>query len=461
MSISLDSIPAEHSFVIRDLARCIREAGGKLFLVGGAVRDLLCGRTPTEFDLEVFGLTLGSIRKTVGDGIPLVRVGRSFPVLKVRNQPIDIAVPRIEWKTGDRHTDFDFRADPHLDFATAARRRDFTCNAIGWDPLDEMLVDPYRGQADLDAGILRHVSDQFAEDALRVLRAMQFIARFKLRPAPETVALCRTLTQTHLAQERIFAEWKKLLLNGITPSAGLFFLEEVGWLRHYPELAATVDCPQDPRWHPEGSVWRHTCFCLDAFARERTGNGEEDLIVGLAVLCHDLGKPLTTSTGEDGSIHSYGHEKAGIEPTRTLLARLTREKSLIEAVLPLVATHMRPRQLFDHQSGPTAVRRLADKVGRLDRLLRVCRADTAGRPPLPPGDFPEGKWLLARAEELNVASSRPDPLLKGRDLLSLGIPPGPAMGRILRQLFEDQLDGKFTSREEGLDRAREIAGRAD
>lgn len=457
MPLSLESVPRDLSELILLFARKAKASGGRLFLVGGAVRDLLAGRVPGEFDLEVFGMTLKEIRSNLGGGIPLIPVGRSFPVLKVKGHPIDIAIPRTEWKTGDRHTDFGFEANPRLDFATAARRRDFTINAIGWDPLSGELADPYGGRADLENKIIRHVSDQFAEDALRVLRAMQFIARFELEAAPETLALCRKLEQTHLASERIFGEWKKLLLQGITPSKGLFFLEQTGWLRFYHELAATVDCPQDPRWHPEGSVWRHTCFCLDAFARERIGDEREDLIVGLAVLCHDLGKPATTTRDEDGSIHSYGHEKAGVDPTRSLLSQLSREKSLIEEVEPLVATHMRPRQLFDHQSGPAAVRRLAEKAGRLDRLLRVCRADTAGRPPLPPGDFPEGQWLMARAEELELSDSRPEPILKGRDLIGIGIAPGPEMGQLLDRLFEDQLDGKFSNREEGLTRAKHIA----
>ncbi|MBC2604402.1 CCA tRNA nucleotidyltransferase [Puniceicoccus vermicola] len=457
MSNFLETVPAEQATLIRNLAQQAKAAGGRLLLVGGAVRDLLSGKVPVEFDLEVFGLSLDAIERELGREIPLIQVGRSFPVVKVRDQPIDIAIPRTEWKTGNRHTDFGFEANPDLDFATAARRRDFTINAIGWDPLTQELMDPYGGEKDLRAGILRHVSDQFGEDALRVLRAMQFIARFDLTPAPETIAVCRTLEQTHLAAERIFEEWKKLILKGKIPSKGMFFLEEVGWLRFYPELEVLVDCPQDPRWHPEGTVWRHTCFCLDAFARERIGEEKEDLIVGLAVLCHDLGKATTTTTDEEGGIHSYGHEKAGIHPTRALLSRMTREKSLIEEIEPLVVTHMRPRQLFEHKSGPAAVRRLADKVGRLDRLLRVCRADTAGRPPLPPGDFPEGQWLLNRAEELNVSNNRPYPILQGRDLLKLGVDPGPRMGKLLKRLFEDQLDGKFETKDEGLERAKELA----
>ncbi len=453
VQVPTPSAPPEE--IVRTLARRARSAGGRLLVVGGAVRDLLRGGTPAEFDCEVFGIPFADIPSVLGEGLPLVGVGRSFPVYKVKGEPIDIATPRREWKTGTRHTDFAFEADPALDFRTAAARRDFTINAIGWDPLEETRIDPYGGADDLRKGLLRHVSEQFAEDPLRVLRAMQFVARFDLEVDPGTVRLCRTLRQDDLAAERIFAEWRKLLLLGRTPSKGLFFLEAVGWIRHYPELAATVDCPQDPRWHPEGSVWKHTAHSLDAFASRRIGDPTEDLVVGLAVLCHDLGKPATTITEPDGTIRSPGHEKAGIGPTRTLLARMTAERFWSEAVEPLVATHMRPRQLYDQRSGAGAIRRLAQRAGRLDRLLRVCRADSAGRPPLAPGDFEEADWLLGRAGELEVADARPKPLLRGRDLLALGLSPGPRIGALLGELFEEQLDGVFEDREEGLRRAKE------
>lgn len=450
--------------LLRTIAERVRNNGGRLLIVGGAVRDLLLGKEPEEFDLEVFGIPFSELANRIGEGIPLVAVGRSFPVLKVKGHPIDLAVPRKEWKTGRKHTDFGFEADPGLEFRAAALRRDFTINAIGLDPLDGRIEDPFGGKADLAERTLRHVSEKFAEDPLRVLRAMQFMARFNLRAAPETLDQCRRLDQADLAPERIFAEWKKLILKGETPSLGLFFLEEVGWLRFYPELQATVDCPQDPRWHPEGSVWKHTAFCMDAFARERTGDETEDLVVGLATLCHDLGKPATTIIGDNGSIRSPGHEKAGIEPTRTLLERMTRERFWFEAVEPLVATHMRPRQLYEHDSSPAAVRRLAERVGRLDRLLRLSRADSAGRPPLPPGDFPEGKWLLEKARALKVEKNKPNPIILGRDLLALGMEPGPAVGKLLGELFQDQLDGVFEDHKTGLELARSkiaATGRGD
>ena len=451
------TLPPALADPLRALAREVQSFGGRAVLVGGAVRDLLLGAIPDELDVEVFGLDFPAIERALRDQFAPVRVGRSFPVLKLRGHPIDVAVPRVEWATGPRHTDFGYRAAPELDFATAARRRDFTVNAISWDPLNGEIIDPAGGRADLAAGVLRKVSDQFGEDALRVLRAMQFAARLDFEVEEETVATCRSLQADHLARERVFEEWRKLLLQGRKPSRGLFFLEQAGWLRFYPELEATVDTPQDPRWHPEGNVWPHTLYALDAFAAERTGDPTEDLVVGLAVLCHDLGKPACTIRA-GGAIRSPGHEKAGIEPTRTFLERLTAESTWFREVEPLVATHMRPRQLYEQRSGPSAIRRLAERAGRIDRLLRVCRADAGGRPPFPRGDFAEGDWLREAARQLSVEKQRPAPLVRGRDLLALGVEPGPRVGALLDRLFEEQLEGTFSSRDEGVARARDLLG---
>jgi tRNA nucleotidyltransferase (CCA-adding enzyme) len=219
-------------------------------------------------------------------------------------------------------------------------------------------------------------------------------------------------------------------------------------VRHFPELAALIDCPQDPQWHPEGDVWIHTLHVMDAFADERVGDDWEDLVVGFACLCHDFGKPRTT-TREGTRIRSLGHESAGEEPTRAFLARMTRQVALAEEVVPLVLHHLKPRQLFDGNATEHAVRRLANKVGRIDRLARVARADAAGRPPLPPDDE-STSWLLERARALEVTDRRPKPLVLGRHLLARGLAPGPEMGALLDRCFEAQLDGAFTTLEEGL-----------
>jgi tRNA nucleotidyltransferase (CCA-adding enzyme) len=340
-----------------------------------------------------------------------------------------------------------------MDIDEALARRDFTINAMAWDPDTLELRDPFNGRADLAAHVLRHASDRFTEDPLRVLRGMQLAARFELTPAPETVALCKTLSQDGQPNERLWEEWKKLLVQGIKPSLGLTFLRDTGWLRFYPELAALQGCEQDPVWHPEGDVWIHTLHCLDWFAGERTGLREDDLIVGLAILCHDFGKPLTTRTDGD-RVTSRGHEQEGEQPTRRFLERLTNQDDLIGEVLPLVQCHLRPRALYDARVSDSAVRRLARQVRRIDRLVRVARADHAGRPPKPFDGFPAGEWLLDRARKIHVETQAPTPIIMGRHLLELSVPPGPEMGRLLDDCYEAQLDGLFSTLEEGLTYAR-------
>jgi tRNA nucleotidyltransferase (CCA-adding enzyme) len=431
------------------LCRLVESAGGRAYLAGGAVRDRLLGRQPVELDVEVFGLAAAGLRELLSRHWGLDEVGGSFAVLKLRGSAIDVSLPRTERKTGTGHRDFEVSAAPEMPPEEASRRRDFTVNSMLYDPLRHELVDAYGGRSDLADGRLRHTSERFSEDPLRVLRGMHFVARFELTPEPATLDLCRGLSMEELPRERVFEEWRKLLLSAERISLGLDFLRDVDWLRFFPELEALVGCEQDPIWHPEGDVWVHTGHVLNAFAEDRRGDDKEDLIVGLACLCHDLGKPATTSF-ERGRVRSIGHEAAGEEPTRRFLDRLTRQSELIEGVVPLVEHHLKPRQLYDGGAGDAAVRRLAQKVGRIDRLVRVARADARGRPPLRADDDPPGRWLLERAQALELADRRPQPLVQGRHLLERGLEAGPHFGPILDRCFEAQLDGRFTSLESGL-----------
>lgn len=432
------------------IAEKVRGAGGRALLVGGCVRDAILQLPSKDIDIEVFGLEAKRLEVLLGERYALNHVGKSFGVYKLKGFPIDIALPRREMKEGLGHKAFAVHSDPQMGFAEAAARRDFTINAISWDPLTGELIDPWQGQSDLINGVLRHTSGQFAEDPLRVLRGMQFVARFRLEAAVETVKLCRTITTEGIAPERFFEEWRKLMTRGVAIGDGLRFLEQVGWLRFYPEIEAMVGCGQDPRWHPEGDAFAHTCLCLDAFAEERTGEEEEDLIVGLAVLCHDMGKPATSYCDEEGRIRSPGHDRAGVPVARAFLERITRHKDLIEAVLPLVREHMQPLALYRENPSDAAIRRLANRVGRIDRLVRVDSADRNGR-----GDYfkepsPQGQWLLERAEELALKDSRPKPIVQGRHLIALGYKPGPDFKEALNACFEAQTEGCFTDEAGGV-----------
>jgi tRNA nucleotidyltransferase (CCA-adding enzyme) len=438
---------------LRRIEELVRRAGGRTWLVGGCVRDLLLGRQPRDLDLEIFGVPPGQVHALLAEHFSVQFVGKAFGIFKLQDVPIDISIPSRRLADSASVSGLLRQSDPDMDIDEALARRDFTMNSIAWDPDTLELRDPFNGRNDLAARLLRHTSDRFAEDPLRVLRGMQLAGRFELTAVPETVALCKTLTQDGQPGERLWEEWKKLILQGVRPSLGLRFLSDCGWLRFYPELASLQGCPQDPAWHPEGDVWTHTLHCLDWFATERTDNLDDDLIVGLGVLCHDFGKPAATKE-EFGHVTSRGHEPEGEAPTRRFLSRLTNQEDLINEVTTLVLCHLRPRALFDAQGSDSAVRRLARQVRRIDRLVRVARADHAGRPPKPFDGFPAGEWLLERARRLAVDTQPPAPIVMGRHLLELGVQPGPDMGRLLDECYEAQLDGVFSTLDQGLAYAR-------
>jgi tRNA nucleotidyltransferase (CCA-adding enzyme) len=440
------------------VCEAVRAAGGRALLVGGCVRDCALGLTATDLDVEVYGIPPARLIQLLSGRFAVDLVGRAFGVIKIRGVSIDVSIPRSSSGAGRGPEGFETLSDPDLTPAEAAGRRDFTINAIAFDPLSGEVIDPFRGLEDLEARVLRHTSEKFAEDPLRVLRGMQIAARFDLDVAAETVALCRKIEPGSLAPERVFEEWKKLVLKGHRPSRGLAFLRDCGWIRHFPELAAVIGCQQDPEWHPEGDVWTHTLHCMDSFATERSGDEREDLIVGLAVLCHDLGKPSTTAETEGGRITSKRHEPAGEALTRRFLGRMTNQRTLIDAVAALVGAHRAPRQLFEARAGDAAIRRLARRVGRIDRLVRVARADRAGHPPLEPGPFTPEDWLLERARALEVEAAAPEPIVKGRHLIQLGLSSGPQLGSILEACYAAQLEGEFSTLEEGLEYARQHWG---
>ncbi len=436
------------------ICREVAAAGGRALLVGGSVRDALLGETAKDLDFEVFRMTPEALKSLLGRHFELDLVGLSFGVLKIRRLAIDVSIPRRESKRGLGHKGFEIHSEPTLTVAEAAERRDFTINAMSFDPLTGELIDPFRGRRDLETRTLRHVSEKFAEDPLRVLRGMQFAARFGLDADAGTIALCRSIEPEGLAAERVFDEWRKLIVAGREISRGLSFLRATGWVAYSPELAALIDCPQDPVWHPEGDVFTHTCHVMDAFAGERIGDAWEDLVVGFGCLCHDFGKPATTTHDDDGRIRSKGHEEEGEAPTRAFLRRMTRQDELICDVVPLVRDHLKPTLLHKAGAGPSAVRRLARRVGRIDRLVRVARADHAGRPPLPFDGFPAGDWLLERARDLDVESNKPQPIVMGRHLIELGQTPGRHFKELLEACLEAQLDGVFSDLPGGLEFAR-------
>ena len=443
------------------IARAVREAGGRALIVGGWVRDRLMGRPSKDIDLEVYGLAAPRLRELLTAFGSVNTVGESFTVYKVGD--IDVALPRRESKTGPGHRAFDISGDPDLPIEEAARRRDFTINAIAWDPLTGQYLDPYGGRQDLAARVLRAVDPQtFGEDSLRVLRAVQFAARFDFSVEPVTHAICRGLPLDDLPAERIWGEMEKLLLEAPRPSVGLALALDLRTIeRLFPELLALVGCEQEPEWHPEGDVWVHTLMVVDE-ARTRIDDLErpQQIAVMLGAVCHDLGKPLTTAF-LDGRIRSIDHEQAGIAPAAAVLDRLNVHTiggyDVRRQVLGIVGHHLKPGMFRQSPTpvGDGAFRRLAQKVD-LELLARVAKSDCLGR--TGPFDCSAMDWFLARARELGVEHAPPEPLVKGRHLLALGLTPGPHVGVVLKEIYEKQLDGSIRTLEEGLALARTLAG---
>lgn len=446
--IKVENVPQGLWDEVLKVCGLVADAGGRAWLVGGSVRDAQLGLPVRDLDLEVFGLSDAGLRQSLETTFRLDYVGQSYGIYKIQGLPLDVGLPRKESKSGRGHKSFEVTADPNLSLPDAAARRDFTINAVYLDPVTGEIQDPFGGVSDLEKRILRHTSSAFSEDPLRVLRGMQFAARFDLTVAPETIAESRTIGMEGLASERVFWEWEKLILRGVKPSRGLDFLRTSGWIRFFPELDALQGCVQDPKWHPEGDVWVHTLHCMDSFAEDRLGDPWEDLIVGFAVLCHDLGKPETTVVTKD-KIQAHGHDSAGKPLTRSFLGRMTNQQDLIDDVVVLVEEHMRPSIFYRDKSSDAAIRRLAARVGRIDRLVRVARADVLGRPPLPENPFPAGPWLLEKARRLEVCSNPAVHLVQGRHLIEMGFTPGFRFKEILARCYEAQLDGKISTLEEG------------
>ncbi|RPJ66233.1 MAG: hypothetical protein EHM24_21220, partial [Acidobacteria bacterium] len=316
------SLPEDGEARARAIAEVVAGAGGRALVVGGWVRDLLLGRPSKDLDIEVYRVPADALRVLLERLGRVNTVGESFTVYKLED--VDVSLPRRESKVGRGHKGFAVEGDPSLPFREAARRRDFTINAIGWDPLTGSFEDPWNGRGDLERRILRVVDPAtFGEDSLRVLRAVQFVARFELQVEEATRRLCASIPLDDLASERIWGEFEKLLLLPARPSLGFAFAREVGVVeRLLPEMAALVGCEQEPEWHPEGDVWVHTLLVIDEARRRIEGLARGPaLAVMLGAMCHDLGKPATTAF-VDGRIRSLGHEEAGVPPATVLLDRL-------------------------------------------------------------------------------------------------------------------------------------------
>jgi tRNA nucleotidyltransferase (CCA-adding enzyme) len=484
---------------VKSLARGIQAKGGRLFIVGGFVRDQVLGRNSKDFDCEVFGLEPERLEAELKNfvmwknfhsdpnkdpALKLNKVGQAFQVFKV-GLNLDVSLPRRDSKVAEGHKGFEVTADPFMSFKEAARRRDFTMNAMFLDPLTGEIVDPFNGQIHLENKLLIVVDKQtFVEDSLRALRAVQFAARFDLDLGSSVRDTVRGMDLRDLPRERVWMEFEKLLLSP-KPSVGLHLMRDLGILEKlFPEIHNLIGVPQDVRWHPEGDVFVHTALALDV-AAEITKDlpRAERLAVLLATLCHDLGKVETTEVTwwhKDGTecsqtcgiehsnlearVTAHGHAEAGVSLSRNVLDRLAIHSidgfDVRGTVLALVEFHMHPMQFHRERETvkDSAFRRLATKTDlKLQHL--VLRADAESRNFNSVGktfDTATQDWFLDKITNLEIPRQGPEKLLMGRHLMELGVKPSKGMGEILNTVFEAQLEGEVNTLEEALEMAKTI-----
>lgn len=429
--------------IMRVLARRIDNEGGRAFVVGGYVRDLLLNRPSKDIDVEVHGLPADALHRICASLGDVDVVGRSFGVLKLRvaDEVIDVSMPRRDSKNGEGHKGFTVGVDPDMGIEEACRRRDFTMNAIMVDVLDNTIVDPFHGVEDLGAGVLRMVDKAtFGEDPLRVLRAMQFLGRFNLTIDTATLAECSRIARPgalrELPEERLQEEWKKLLLSE-NPGKGIRFAYNAGILQSlHPELAACAGVPQPAEWHPEGDVLTHmelACTTASIIMRREQLSPTQQWTLGLAALCHDLGKPAATKVLNETIITAHGHDKAGMRPALAFLRTINVDNNTTVKVLRLVEHHMRGWEATRNGAQPGAYRRLARDLAPAlpEELVWLMEADGMG---MRAGEVEQ--FTVAMAHALTSLSVTPAPIIRGADLITLGMEPGPRFSLIIRKATE-------------------------
>lgn len=414
--------------LVQMLATKIKEKGGQAFFVGGYVRDYLLGISSKDYDIEVHNISKDDLESILDSLGGKLEFGKSFGIYNIKGYDIDIALPRKESKTGNRHQDFDIDIDPYLDLRDSAIRRDFTINALMLDCLTGEIIDFFGGQEDLKKGIIRHIDDKrFCEDPLRVLRCAQFSARYDFEVDSKTIELCKKIDISTLPKERIFGEIKKGLLKAKKPSIFFNTLREMNQLDiWFPELKALIGLEQRPDYHLEGDVWNHTMMVIDE-GNKHIDNVQEPLAFMLSCLLHDVGKINSTST-TNGIIHSYNHEIIGKKIAATFLKRIANENRLKKYVINMVVLHMALNIYADNNSSIKATNKLYDKSVNPNDLIILSICDNLGRISVTP-IVDNSQYMFDRLRIYNETMAKP--YVTGSDLINNGLKPGEDFTKLL------------------------------
>lgn len=438
-------------------AHALAEAGGRIYEVGGTIRDRLLGIETKDRDLLVTGLPVDTLTRLLRYHGDVFTVGKTFGVIKFYPKQAgsppecyDIAIPRKEVSTGTGHRDFQIDYDPHLPVEVDLSRRDFTINAMALEitPVagsPPALIDPFGGEADLRERTLRMVSEQaFEEDPLRLMRGVQFAARFGLEIDPKTLTAMQgsaPLIRT-VSPERVSEEIRKLL-SAERPSAGFVWMHKIGILKEvFPELAENVGVEQGNKFHKD-DVFRHTMRVLDASRKDPAIPSSGNLELMLAALFHDVGKARTKRIDRaKNRMTFYGHQTVSKRMAR---ARMNTLRMTTIGADPSEVTRLIEHHMFQTKAhfSDRSIRRFINKIGPdlILKLVDLRLADNRG------GKYPEGiRGVLKLRKKITAMLEAKAPFgvrdlaIRGTDLMALGIPEGPEIGRILKELVEVVLD---------------------
>lgn len=468
----------------RDKELFTEQFGKDVYAVGGYVRDKILGRAKDEgIDILITHFTVEEIVHRLEKHGKVDQVGKSFGVIKfnTRGKTYDIALPRkdIPNEAGVRgHKDFIISSDPDLPLEEDLKRRDFRCNSIAIRLSDGEVYDPLSGLEDIKQRKIRLTNTQaFPEDPLRVLRAARFASVLDFAVDPEIYEISKTIDLSGLSIERVNEEFFRILLESPMPSVGLeelFMLDALNQL--FPELYKLTLSIQDSVFHPEKdsyghhTVWQHTKITVDQakrLAEKRDFSQQKKLALLLAALYHDIGKTSTARWEFKRGrmvIINYGHDIASEKMTEEIFDRFKiyswQGYDLRKTTLSLIRCHHRASELWQNRDVLTkkAFNRLAADVnGEIDMVVLLDAADRAGRSEVPIKELDdEAQWLLDKFEELQVNKESIKPLIMGRDLIAMGVSPGPRMGQILDKLYQKQLDNDFETKAEGLEIAKRL-----
>lgn len=449
----------------------LNKLGHTTLLIGGCVRDAYLGIKPKDIDIEVYGINYEKLEQFLSAYGRVDIVGKTFGVIVFTHYEssmrYDFSIPRKENKLGVGHTGFDITLDANLSVKEAAERRDFTFNALAYDPMTDELHDYYGGIGDLENKIIRHTSDKFEDDFLRIIRAMQFQCRFDfdihyttLYKIQKMLSYKDSHIETNefnlLSKERVFEEWMKWAEKGINHSRIFKFMRDTHLINYYPELKALKETPQDEIWHPEGDVEIHTTLCLkkiDRIVKENNITGREKAILVLAVLFHDIAKPPTTERKEKRGrmcITSEGHEEMGGVMTKDILSRMGFHAEIIEPICALITNHLAGVHLSSiavSKGKVKFVKKLSRKLhpATIQQLLYVMDADTNGRGGTEHKEPSGAKEMAEIANQVHVTTKQYEYILMGRHLIEAGMKPSPEFGLILKASYEAQENGEFNN----------------